>query len=261
MDKTRMIGYLLLGFSGGIFTASMLYDRELRRPIGKIEQYGNVLEDAKKKENDPDETSGDVQNQVDDIDEEREEPSIKLSNRMKYSEMYEKGDEKLKGILNQTFISHKDKIIHHPETNYTGGDTDGDYDSYNLGDIPSDDEPVKISKSEEDYVLERVEDGMEIYLEENPQDFITLVFYAGDETLCDDREQLISNPEEVVGEVALERLVSGGAGAENGLIYVRNLKTMINYEVVLDEGKYSETVLGLFESRLDKGDGGDVSNR
>lgn len=258
MDKTRMIGYLLLGFSGGVFTASMLYDRELRRPIGKIEQYGNVLEDAKKKENDPDETSGDVQNQIDDIDEEHEEP------RIKYSGMYMSSDGKIEGILNpsyQSFINHKDKIVHHPETNYTGGDTDGDYDSYNPEDIPSDDEPAEISKSEEDYILERVEDGMEIYLEENPQDFITLVFYAGDETLCDDREQLISNPEEVVGEVALERLVSGGAGAENGLVYVRNLKTMINYEVVLDEGKYSETVLGLFESRLDKGDGGDVSNR
>jgi hypothetical protein len=109
-----------------------------------------------------------------------------------------------------------------------------------------------------DLVRERVENNFEIYLGENPQDFVSLVFYEGDNTLTDDREHVVPAADEVVGMVALSRLIEGGAGAENGVIYVRNLKTMINYEIVLDSGSYKETVLGILDSRRNKGAGGDV---
>lgn len=104
----------------------------------------------------------------------------------------------------------------------------------------------------EEYTLERIEPNFEVFLGDNPQDFTTLIFYEGDNTLCDDGEQIIPNPEEVIGFAALQRLIDGGPGAENNVIFVHNIKTHINYEVVLDAGMYSETVLGLFESRLDE---------
>ncbi len=104
----------------------------------------------------------------------------------------------------------------------------------------------------EEYTLEMLEPNFEVFLDENPQDFTTLIFYEGDNTLCDDGEQIIPNPEEVVGFAALQRLIDGGPGAENNVIFVHNIKSHINYEVVLDAGMYSETVLGLFESRLDE---------
>jgi hypothetical protein len=121
-------------------------------------------------------------------------------------------------------------------------------------DCPSDDDYDQYPETETDihdqYNLERVEESIEIYLDDNPQDFVTLIFYEGDSTLCDDGEQIIPNKEDVVGEVALTRLTEGGPGADNGIIFVHNLKTGIDYEVVLDAGSYSQTVIGQFEDHL-----------
>ena len=132
-------------------------------------------------------------------------------------------------------------------------------ESYFEGDSPSDDDysvsPVYDSDLHDEFTLERVEENIEIFLDDNPQDFITVIFYEGDNTLCDDGEQIIPNPEEVVGLAALSRLIEGGPGAENGVIFVHNLKTSLNYEVVLDAGSYQDTVIGQFESHLNE-DGG-----
>lgn len=133
-------------------------------------------------------------------------------------------------------------------------------ESYFEDDSPSDDDyvvsPVYDSDLHDEFTLERVEENIEIFLDDNPQDFITMIFYEGDKTLCDDGEQIV--PKEVVGDVALSRLIEGGPGAENGVIFVHNLKTSLNYEVVLDAGSYQDTVIGQFESHLyeDGGRGG-----
>lgn len=132
-------------------------------------------------------------------------------------------------------------------------------ESYYEDESPSDDDyvvsPVFDSNLHDEFTLERVEENIEIFLDDNPQDFITLIFYEGDNTLCDDGEQIVPNAEEVVGLVALSRLIEGGPGAENGVIFVHNLKTSLNYEVVLDAGSYKDTVIGQFESHLNE-DGG-----
>lgn len=131
--------------------------------------------------------------------------------------------------------------------------------SYTETDSPSDDDyvvsPVFDADLHDEFTLERVEENIEIFLDDNPQDFITMIFYEGDNTLCDDGEQIVPNAEEVVGLVALSRLIEGGPGAENGVIFVHNLKTSLNYEVVLDAGSYRDTVMGQFESHLNE-DGG-----
>ena len=130
-------------------------------------------------------------------------------------------------------------------------------DSYDIVDSPSDDSvpdgPEPEIDIHDEFVLERVDDNIEIFLDDNPQDFVTLVFYEGDNTLCDDNDEIVPNAEEVVGLEALGRLISGGPGAENGVIFVHNLKTCINYEVVLDAGMYQESVMGIFASRHDEG--------
>jgi hypothetical protein len=125
-----------------------------------------------------------------------------------------------------------------------------DYDGY---DGPLDDEMPEGPEPEidihDEFVLERLEDNIEIFLEDNPQDFVTLIFYDQDNTLCDENDEIVPNAEEVVGLAALDRLISGGPGAENGVMFVHNLKTSINYEVVLDAGAYQDTVMGQFDSR------------
>ena len=135
-------------------------------------------------------------------------------------------------------------------------------DIFDADECPDDEEPEDYG-DDYDYDLdlprERVEPHIEIFADENPQDFVSLVYYAEDNSLTDDREQLIPNASEVVGDVALERLVQGGPGVMNNIIYVRNVKTHINYEVSLINGAYSETVLGIFDSRHRNGDMNDVS--
>lgn len=283
MTGLQKIGYLTIGFGIGVFVSSMLYERELRKPIGEIEKYIPKNEDecdiielpnhdeSNFKKYDVEELAGDVvetvTNRIDEVNdriedlrkkalERRAELEANSSGESKknaktdYKSLYKKGEDKLKDILNQTSNSLSDEEAEYFE--YLEKEED---------DSPSDDY-IEDDVKDTDLITERVEDNIEIYLDENPQDFITLIFYSGDMTVCDDREQLISNSDEVVGTVALNRLIDRGPGAENGTIFIRNLKTMLNYEIVLDESKYSETVLGIFERNLDKGDdGGDVDNR
>lgn len=164
----------------------------------------------------------------------------------KYSRMYK--EQAVEKVLH-------DENSHRSSRNSYEIDFEDECDIY---DSPDDDDYVISQVYDEDihdeYTLERVEENIEIFLDDNPQDFVTLIFYEGDNTLCDDGEQIVPHAEEVVGLVALSRLIEGGPGAENGVIFVHNLKTSLNYEVVLDAGSYQDTVIGRFESHLN-GDG------
>ena len=192
------------------------------------------------------------------FDKMREESNANLGTR--YSKMFDADsdstDKDMTDILHEVSskTDTKDSYSQYKVRTYQmdewvdDGPSDDSVDDYPPGEVDIYDE----------YNLERVEDNIEIYLDDNPNDFATLVWYQGDQTLCDDGEQIIPNPEEVIGEVAISRLLEGGPGADDGVIFVRNLKTCINYEVVLDMGCYSETVIGTFEarqSRLNNGGG------
>lgn len=102
------------------------------------------------------------------------------------------------------------------------------------------------------YKLEWIEGPFEVFLEECPLcESIPLTYYQGDYTLCDDGEQIIPDPEAVVGMAALNRLIEGGPGVINGeVIYVHNTETGINYEVMLEPGTYKESVAGLIDEKF-----------
>ncbi len=172
----------------------------------------------------------------------------------RYSKMYQEQD------IEQAIHAVNSKRGSRDSYSVTNSGTGVDLDeSYYEDDSPLDDDyavsPVYDSDLHDEFTLERVEENIEIFLDDNPQDFITMIFYEGDKTLCDDGEQIVPNAEEVVGLAALNRLIEGGPGAENGVIFVHNLKTSLNYEIVLDAGSYKDTVMGQFESHLDR-DGG-----
>ena len=157
----------------------------------------------------------------------------------RYSRMY---NEKIAGKALHEVNAQRDS-----RDSYELAQSDYIYDSPSDDEIPDGPEP-EIDIHDE-FVLERLENNIEIFLEDNPQDFVTLIFYDQDNTLCDEDDQIVPNAEEVVGLAALDRLISGGPGAENGVMFVHNLKTCINYEVVLDAGAYQDTVMGQFDSR------------
>lgn len=72
-------------------------------------------------------------------------------------------------------------------------------------------------------------------------DKLTIEYYALDNTLVDDGEEIISDVEATIGDAIL----SFGDGSDDAdVVYVRNEKMAIDYEVIRLNKSYSETVLG-----------------
>lgn len=315
MNRFVKLGYILVGAGLGVFAATLMYENELRKPIGDIEEYIPTEDrEEDKEDSNPDispsnEDSGvavdgefskadthildyyksdasdsiGVKNLEARAKERRAEFERARANgrnqTTRYSQMYE-GDEddedaererRVAEMLQAQRDANADFNRRMDEKNRDILDKkrDEEYMAYitqesNMpDDIPSDDDIYEDDSDslDNELVRERVENNFEIYLGENPQEFVSLIFYEGDNTLTDDRDRVVPAADEVVGLVALSRLIEGGPGAENGVIFVRNLKTMINYEVTLDASSYSETVLGIFNSRRNKGADGDANRR
>jgi hypothetical protein len=68
----------------------------------------------------------------------------------------------------------------------------------------------------------------------------TLTFYEGDETLADQNDVPIYNPGENVGIM----LFGKGSGDPN-IVYVRNKKMKVEYEIIRDTGHFAQERLGL----------------
>lgn len=80
--------------------------------------------------------------------------------------------------------------------------------------------------------------------EEQPYDEITLTYYEGDDVLCDERDEVIGNPDRdrMVGETNLERF---GHGSNNDhVVYIRNDKLEAQYEIVRSPNSYAKEVHG-----------------
>lgn len=72
---------------------------------------------------------------------------------------------------------------------------------------------------------------------------VTLTYYAADAVLTDEDEDVIRNPDSIVG---LNSLNNFGHGADDyHVVYVRNDRLEIDYEICLLAASYEETVQGL----------------
>lgn len=67
----------------------------------------------------------------------------------------------------------------------------------------------------------------------------TLTYYAGDNILCDEREQPIYNQEIVAGALRF-----GHGSKDPNIVYIRNPQLQAEYEVVCEDGHYQVEVLG-----------------
>lgn len=88
----------------------------------------------------------------------------------------------------------------------------------------------------------------EFYL--NATDFAQeqLTYYEEDDTLCNSRDDVITD---VVPMVGVDCLNKFGYGSEDeNTVYVRNENFNADYEIVRTNGKYSEIVLGLSDAEL-----------
>lgn len=71
----------------------------------------------------------------------------------------------------------------------------------------------------------------------------TLTYYAGDDVLCDEKDRIIEDQEQVVGVENLDRFGHGSNDAN--IVYIRNDDLAIEVEVIKSERTYAEDVHGM----------------
>lgn len=81
-------------------------------------------------------------------------------------------------------------------------------------------------------------------------DKLTINYYAEDDTLVDEREDIITNVNALIGEDAL--LCFGESSDDPDVVYVRNERLSIDYEVIRINKSYQETVLGIKKPQVVK---------
>lgn len=80
-------------------------------------------------------------------------------------------------------------------------------------------------------------------------DHNTLIYYEDDDTLATDRDEVITNVEEMVGSSALTNF--GSMSGDKDTVYVRNVRLGANFEIVRENGSYQELILGLPEEDVE----------
>ena len=80
----------------------------------------------------------------------------------------------------------------------------------------------------------------EFFENEDDHSQVTVTYYKGDNILCDTDDTPIYDPETYVGRV----LEFGKGSQDPNVVYIRNDRVGIDYEVLLDHGYYQVEVLG-----------------
>lgn len=86
----------------------------------------------------------------------------------------------------------------------------------------------------------------------------TLTYYKADDVLADERDQAIEEVESTVGVRNLTRF--GHGSRDSNIVYIRNERLELDFEVTLNQGSYAEEVMGFQHSenpRVRKGRRGD----
>jgi hypothetical protein len=78
---------------------------------------------------------------------------------------------------------------------------------------------------------------------------VTITYFEGDDVLVDESDEVISKKDEVVG---MEHLSKFGFGSgDPNVVYVRNPKLDIEYEILRHRGHYASEILGIEEEHLE----------
>lgn len=118
---------------------------------------------------------------------------------------------------------------------------------------------VALEPSDFDYdteVSQRSEDFPYVITEEeffeNEWDFVqwTCTYYAGDDVLVDEAENVIDDSDAAVGDDNLKRFGHGSNNAS--IVYVRNNKRGLDFEIARSTGTYVHEVLGMSNDEEDE---------
>lgn len=80
--------------------------------------------------------------------------------------------------------------------------------------------------------------------QERPYEEVSLTYFEGDDVLCDEREEVISNidRDRMIGEDNLEKF--GHGSNDPSIVYIRNDKMEAQYEIVKSPNSYAQEVHG-----------------
>lgn len=108
---------------------------------------------------------------------------------------------------------------------FAGDDIDWDHE-----------EELKTRSEEKPYILHKDE------FYENEKDYtqVTLTYYAGDNIVASEDDQIVYNHEQQTGPLRF-----GHGSGDTKVLYVRNDKSKAEYEIIRHEGLFSVEVLGL----------------
>jgi hypothetical protein len=88
------------------------------------------------------------------------------------------------------------------------------------------------------------------YIGEKDYPQVTLTYFDGDGVLADERDKPIDDMDDVIGN---DNLRFGFQSHDNNVVYVRNDRLGIDYEVVRSKGNYTKDVLGFIEHSARRG--------
>jgi len=84
------------------------------------------------------------------------------------------------------------------------------------------------------------------FMQNDPEhEQVSLTYYEGDQTLSDERDEPVPDPEATVGLANLERFGHGSKDAN--LVYIRNETLNMDFSIARSPGKYAHEVLGFLE--------------
>lgn len=116
-------------------------------------------------------------------------------------------------------------------------------EDYHEDDELPEDPPENDLQSEKPFVISREE-----FDEGYPHfDKITITYYAEDDVLADEQDEIITDIEAVVGYDSLSRF--GDMSDDDCVVYVRNGRLGADYEIILVQESYAESVLGIMKDK------------
>ena len=79
----------------------------------------------------------------------------------------------------------------------------------------------------------------------------TLTYFEGDDVLSDGRDAVVDDVDNIVGAANLLRF--GDQSRDNNIVYIRNDKLGLDFEIVRSKGNYAKEVLGFIEHSEPRG--------
>lgn len=153
--------------------------------------------------------------------EKQEKPKAKEEKDEKFTNRFEESEERGKNRIAYESIAKR----------YQGSDEQRPVDPAEQ-ESPPEDEP-------EEEIFTVTEEEIESY---DNFEGIDLTYYAEDDILCDDQEQVIEDPEAIIGDALTKFGVKSGYP---NTVYVINKRVRAIFEVLMVEGSYQEIVLGV----------------